>query len=180
MQPEHLGGVHAERAVDEDRKIRQPPGVNELVQRVDEQLRPADGKRRNDHLAAVVQRLGKEPLDFVRQAGLRRVIAIAVGTLDQQQIDVLHRLRVAQDRVVATADVAAKQQPPLVAGLVDVEDHLCRAEDVAGIAEGQRHAVGHRDRSIVAQRDKLPHRALRVLRGIKRLDWWQPLFLVLL
>ena len=81
--------------------------------------------------------------------------------------------------MVATADVAAEKQPPLVAVLVDVEDHLCRAEDVAGIAEGQRHAVGHRDRSIVAQRDKLPHRALRVLRGIKRLDWWQPLFLVL-
>ena len=125
MQPENLGGVHAERTVHVDREGWQPAGLDELVQRVNEQLRSAHRERRDDHLAAVVQCAGEQRLDLVRQTGVSRVLAVAVGAFDEQHVDVLDRFRVAQNRVAAAADVAAEQQPAFCAAFVDVEDDLC-------------------------------------------------------
>ena len=95
------------------------------MQRVNEQLRAPHRERRNNHLSAVVQRVGEQCSDFVRQSGLCCVLAVAVGALDKQHIDVLDGLRVTKDRVVAPADVAAEQQPAFRVIFVDVEDHLC-------------------------------------------------------
>ncbi len=79
-------------------------------------------------------------------------------------------MRVAQDVVVAAPDVAAEEIAKLAPVLADVEDHLRRAQDVAGVAEGDRDAVGHRERAVVVDADELPDRLVGIRGGVERLD----------
>ena len=111
-----------------------------------------------------------QPADLGVGVGLGRMLARAIGALDLQVIHVLHRLRVAQDVVVAAPDVAAEEIAELAPVLADVQHHLRRAQDVARVAEGDRDAVGHRERAVVVDADKLPDRLLGVGGGVKRLD----------
>ena len=59
------------------------------------------------------------------------------------------RFRRAEDRCVSTTDVAAENQPPLLAAspFVYVQDDKRRAEDMPGVVEGEVNAVGHRERA---------------------------------
>ena len=96
--------------------------------------------------------------------------ARAVGALHLEVIHVFHRLRVAQDVVVAAPDVPAKEIPILAPVLTNVEYHLRRAQDVARVAEGHRDAIGHRKGAVVVDADKLTDRPVGIRGGIKRFD----------
>ena len=96
--------------------------------------------------------------------------ARAVGALHLEVIHVLHRLRVTQDVVVAAPNVAAKEIPELAPVLADVEDDLRRAQDVAGVTERDRDAVGHRERAVVVDADELADGLVGIRGGVKRLD----------
>ena len=170
VQAIDLGGVHAQRAVHKDRHPGQLARQRQLVQRINDLLRAADRERGDDDLALSVQRLAHQLADLGIGACLRRVHARAVGALDLQVIHVLHRLRVAQNVVVAAADVAAEQIAKLAPVLANVEHHLRRAEDVAGVAERHRHAVRHRKRAVIVDADKLADGLVGILGGVKRFD----------
>ena len=97
-------------------------------------MRPT-AERRNDHLALAIQRVANSLAHLRIGVGPRRVLAAAVGAFHLQIIHVLHRLRIAQDVIVAAADVAAEQITKLAPFSRDIEHHLRRAQDVAGIAK---------------------------------------------
>ena len=113
VRPEHLGGPHRHRAVHEDRQVRQPAGVHELVQEVDDRLRAADAERRDDQLAAALRRPPHHLAQPLRRLLDRLVRVAAVGAFADEQVARRDRRRVAQDRQARPAQVARERQPPL-------------------------------------------------------------------
>ena len=81
-----------------------------------------------------------------------------------------HRHRIAQHLVAAAPDIAGEQEalvfPVLL--VVDFQQNLRAAEDVAGIDEGDGYAVAYRQRAVIGDGHKLPQAALRVLLAVER------------
>src|SRR2546425_7305495 len=173
MEAIDLRGVHAERAVHEDGHLGKRAFTSELVKRVNDLLSAADGKRRDDHLSHFVNRITHEPADFLFSAVFRGMFTVAVGAFDLEVVHVLNRLRVAQDVVLATADVAAEKKPVFAAGLANVEDDLSGAEDVTGVPERDRHTVDHREGAVVVEGYELAHGLFGVPGSVEWFDWRQ-------
>ena len=76
-------------------------------------------------------------------------LAIAVGALGYQDIDVLDRRRIGQEVRVAAAQVAGEDKTagPAVFAIVELDDR--RAQDVSGVDVGQGHARHHFDGLVV-------------------------------
>ena len=100
--------------------------------------------------------------------------AAAVGAFDLQEIDVFDGLRIAQDIIVAAADIAAENVPEFFTVLADIEDDLRRTKNMAHIAKGRRHAIGDLDRTIVIERDELTDGLFGVGDIVERFDRRQP------
>ena len=64
VQAIDLSGVHAQRAVHKDGHFGQLAVASELMERVNNLLRAADGKRGDDDFAFFVNRLAHEPADL--------------------------------------------------------------------------------------------------------------------
>src|SRR5206468_7830483 len=120
--------------------------------------------------ARLVQRVAHEPGHFVVGVLSGRMLPVPIGAFDLEAVHILDRLRVAQNVVVASADVAAEKKAACAARFMNVEDHLGGAQDVTGIAEGYSDAVEHGKYAIIVDGNKLANGLLRVAGGVKRLD----------
>ena len=179
VDAEDLCGVHGERAVDVDRHAAELAGVEELVEDVEELLGALDGESGDHHLAAALEGFFKDRAEGIGGPGRQLVLAAAVGAFHQDEIDVRHRDGIAQDFVAAAADVAGEEEALLLVAVFPVDDfeqHLGGTEDVAGVVEGQRHAVAERHRALVADADELAQAALGVFLEIEWLDGRQVVF----
>jgi len=65
VQAIDLGGVHAKRAIHKDGHFGQLAVAGELMERVNDLLRAAHGKRGDDDLSLFVDRLAHEPADLL-------------------------------------------------------------------------------------------------------------------
>ena len=88
--------------------------------------------------------------------------AIAVGALHDHDVGRAVAFRVAQDRRVVLPDVATEDDARARTLLLELQPHAGGAEDVAGVAEGQRHAGQHLGRATVRHRLELLDRLVRV------------------
>ena len=122
------------------------------------------------------KRFQHEPANGLVGVRADGMFAPAVCGFNLQIIHVLHRLRVAENLVVAAAHVAAEQIAEFPPALAHVQHDLRRTEDVSGVAERDGHAVQHRKRTVVIEGDKLFERLLGVGGGVKRFDGRQFLF----
>src|SRR5262245_7049398 len=95
------------------------------------------------------------------------MFAAAVSAFDLEKINVLDRLRIAKNVVMAAANVAAKKITEFFFFLANVENDLRGPENVADIAERHRHTVGDLNRTIVIQRDELADRLLGIGNVVK-------------
>ena len=170
VQAVNLRGVHAQRAVHENRHARQFPRQRELVQHINNLLRAPHRKRRDDDLAVLFQGFQHQPANGFVGVRADGMFAPAVGGFDLQIIHVFHRLRVAENFVVAAAHVAAEQITEFPPAFPHVQHHLRRTENVPGVAERDRHAVEHRKGAVVIEGDELLERLLGVGIGVKRFD----------
>src|SRR5258708_36018805 len=93
--------------------------------------------------------------------------AAAVGAFDWQIVQVLDRLRIAQDIVAAAPGGPAEEVAEFSLALADIEHHLGRAEDVPGIAEGDSDAVAHGHGPLIVDADELADGLLGVTRGVR-------------
>src|SRR2546429_1276170 len=90
---------------------------------------------------------------------------VAVGALDLQVVHVLNALRIAQDVVVAAANVAAEQKAVRATGVANVEDDLRGAKDVPGIAKSNGDTVEDREGTIVVDGHELANRPFSIQIG---------------
>ncbi len=100
----HLGHVDGHRAVHVNGQGGNAAVVFELPDPPQQLLRPAHRERGNEERATVLGRVPDDP----RKLGVRlgRVIAIAVGTLENHDVGGAHRFRIAQHRSVPPAKIA--------------------------------------------------------------------------
>ena len=139
-------------------------------------LRTANGKSRDDNLSFQSDCLADQTLEHSLGIRLRGVKAATISRFNLQMIDILDPSRVAQNVIVAAANIAAEEIPESACAFTHIEYDLRRAEDVPGIPESYGKTVGNRHGPIVVEADKLPHGLLRVVCRIKRLDRWQAFF----
>ena len=111
MRTENLGGLHSQRAVDENRNRRDSPGIGEFVQQQDQLLGSAERKCRNDDLSSTLSRthygirkLRLDLLEFLVQT-------IAVGAFHDQVIRLGTGFRIGDDGQFRTPYVTRKAQP---------------------------------------------------------------------
>ena len=116
MHAKDVGGVDGQRAVDKDLDVGNVAAGIQLVERVDKFLRAADGKGRNDDLAALAHGLVDHIAQLLAGVGVVSVQAVAVGALHDHDIGFRKHLRGAEDWALGAADIAAKDDPPLLAG----------------------------------------------------------------
>src|SRR5262245_19416255 len=103
------------------------------------------------------------------------MFASAVSALDLQVIDIIHRLRIAQNVVMAASDITAEKVAKFAFTFSDIQHDLSRSQNVSGVAEGDYQSVRNENGPVVIERDELPDRFLGVGRRIERLDRWQTL-----
>ena len=169
MREVDAGDVDRERAVDEDRHVRQPALRAELIEREHDLLRAPDGERGNDHLAAARRGAADHLRQPVERALGRIVHRAAVGRLADQPVAVRHLRRIAHDRPVRVADVAGEAEPDVAPALARFEHHGGRAQDVAGVAVLDGHVARRRERLAVRDAGEELERALGVGLAVERL-----------
>jgi len=168
--PVNLRGVYAQRAVHENRHARQAAAQGDLMQHINNLLGAPDGKGRDDDPSPLVERVAHEPADGRVRVGSDGVFASAIGGFNLEIVHVFDRHRVAQDFIAASAHVAAEEPAEFSAFFLKIQNHLRRAENVAGVAECDVHAVQHGEGLFVAVRDELFHGLLGVRNAVERLD----------
>ena len=149
---EDFGHFGRHRAVEEDRHAGDPPGVQKPAEEVDQFLGPLDGEDGNDRLAAAAERLADHLGQLVLDAAMVLVVAVAVGRFHDEEIGLREIGGRADQGLVALADVAAEQQPPLAAGVGGLQLDHRRAEDVAGVVKRGPQAVVDPLRTVVGHR----------------------------
>ena len=127
------------------------PGVGQLVQGINDILSTADGERRNDDFALLHQGFPDQSAHLGVGAGLGDMHAPPVGALDLQNINILDRFGIAQDFVLATANIAGEKKSKGASVFPDIQDDLGGAKDMAGIAKGERHAINDVNRAAVIE-----------------------------
>ena len=165
-------GLVGERAVHIHGEVRvavHHAGVLDLADEIQQLLRAADGERRDDHVAAAVERA----LDAVRERGqivhARAVAAVAVGRLDEHVVRARDGLRVADDGLVGVADVAGKDDLLFRAALGEPCLDARAAEQVADIREADDDVFPDLNALAVAAWAQQTQHALHVLERIQRL-----------
>ena len=162
--------IDGQRAVDDDRDVRvEPPLTVQPVEVVEERLRAADGKRRDDEVAAAVHRL-VDDLDERRLFVVELVQAVAVRRLRDDEVGAVDDRRVAQERLVRLAEVAREDELRLLVALLHVDLEDSRAEDVARIAEEDAQVVRQAQLLVIGDRRELLERVHRIVDAVERLD----------
>src|SRR5690349_19557837 len=140
------------------------------MQRINNLLGAAYRKGRDDDPALLFERLANHPGNLVAGMGLGRVVTAAVGAFDLQVIHSLDGGGVPENVVVAAPDIAAEKKPELAPILANIEDHLGRAQDMAGIPELDGDAVADGDRAVIIEGDKLADGSFRIGSGVEGFD----------
>ena len=162
--------IDGQRAVDDDRDVRVEPSLTvQPVEVVEERLRAADGKRRDDEVAAAVHRL-VDNLDERRLLVVELVQAVAVRRLRDDEVGAVDDRRVAQERLVRLAKVAREDELRLLVALLHVDLEDSRAEDMARIAEEDAQVVRQAQFLVVRDGRELLERVHRIVDAVKRLN----------
>src|SRR4029077_5640005 len=104
------------------------------------------------------------------------MVAPTVRALDLKIIDIIDGLRIAEDVVFASANVAAEQITEFPSVFTYVQHDLRGAENVAGVPKSDRHTIKHREGAIVIDPNKLAHRLFSIRMRVKGFDRRQPMF----
>ncbi len=134
----------------------------DLLQFVEQFLGSADAERRNEHAALVGQRTFDRGLQALAPVGAIFVAAIAIGTLQHQQVGPLRWRQVRQDGRMGRAEIAAEDDSPAVPRRrLQVELHVRRAQHVpgrlqahlapgrVGVVEAEPVVIGQRDDALL-------------------------------
>src|SRR5690606_38756469 len=167
---ENLRHVGREWAVHIARNAGQFPGVEQVIQDVDDFLRAADAEGRDDDLSLPLHGLLDQLEQLPAQVLRRLVQPVAVGGLHDQVVRVAGDLALAQDRMIAAADVATVYDARLLAVLLHVNLRDGGAKDVSRLKESQFHPIDDGRVAIVAGGHHHGEHVLGVLDGIERID----------
>ena len=142
----------------------------DLADIVEHLLRASDSERRDDEIAAAVERA----LDVIGQQLDRRdmavVQAVAVGRFDHNIVRVRDRFRhVADDGLVEIADIAAEHHLALHAVLGHKDLDAGAAEQVAHIAEADGEVLADLHQLVIAHRAQMRDGGLGVVERVDRL-----------
>ena len=142
----------------------------DLADIVEHLLRASDGERRDDEIAAAVERA----LDIIGQQLDRRNMAVvqtvAVGRFDHNIVRVRDRFRhVADDGLVEIADIAAEHHLALHAVLGHKDLDAGAAEQVAHIAEADGEVLADLHQLVIAHRAQMRDGGLGVVERVDRL-----------
>src|SRR5579859_5077004 len=148
VEPINLSGVHAQRRIDKNWDMWQLSGQGELMQRIDNLLGSAHRERGDNNLALLFECFANHSRNLIAGVDLGGMVAPAISALDLQVVHPINRHRVPKNIVVATADVAAEKKAAFASIFSDIKDYLSRAEDMAGIPEGDGDAIADRERSV--------------------------------
>ena len=173
VEAEDVGDAGGQGAVDIDRQGRNPPFLEQLVQAVDDLLGSPHRKGGDQQGAAPAGGFVDDRGQAVLGGLIGGMALVAVGGLHDQDVrPVGGRGRIADDGDVGAADVAAVEQPLPPAGVmvVDVEDDVGAAQDVAGVDHGQVDAGKDLSAPVVAEADELLHGRDHVLLGVERFE----------
>ncbi len=131
-----LGRAGGERRIDEDGQRRRPVLAHEVRQNVQHFLRPSDGERGDDHVAAR-KRAGEHLRELVVSRRERLVQAIAIRRFDDDRVGLGDRCRIVHHRPARLAEIAGEHD--LARDAVDVRPqfHDRRAENVPRVAEAE-------------------------------------------
>ena len=128
---------------------RQPVLLAALAQQVEQLLRALERKRRDDDVAAALERFADRLVKLFDRRRDRLVQAIAVGRLHHHDVNFGRIGGRPQQRPAGVAEVAGKEQPPAFRPFLEFEQDAGRAENMAGVEEGDGHARRQRDRLVV-------------------------------
>ena len=151
--------------------LRDPAGIEEVLEGPDDLLRSANRERGDQEHAA----LGDDVLDGLRELIerflFRLVRAAAVGRLDEYVVGGLDDCWVAQDRGVGAAEVSGEDQGPGRGAPLhlNAQLHDRGAEDVAGVVEDGGDAGSDGDRRLVGDGPEPRQRALGLRLVVQRL-----------
>ena len=153
-----LGQPRGQRAVDVDRNRPDLVHAEELLKAVDHALGSTQAEGGNHDLALKPGRAGDDRVQLLDQSVVGIELAIAVGALRDQHVDVLNGRRVGQEVRVSATQVAGEDEPARTAvfAIVDLDDR--RAQDVPGVEVRQSHSRHDFMRLLVGQSlDPLDH-----------------------
>ena len=142
----------------------------DLADVVEHLLRAPDGERRDDEIAAAVERA----LDVIGQQLDRRDMAVvqtvAVGRFDHNIVRVRDRFRhVADDGLVEIADVAAEHHFTLHAVFGHKDLDAGAAEQVAYVAEADGEVLADLHQRVIAHRAQMRDGGLGIVKRVDRL-----------
>lgn len=158
VEAEDFGGIDGEGTVDVDRDVRNAVLGKEFVQDDEELLGAFDREGRDDDLAVFLEGIVEDAAERFPGVDVLFVFAPAVSAFHDDGVDVFGIFRVAQDVIGAAADVAREEKAALEScgELVEVENDLSGAEDVAGVDESDRDSVRDHHGAVVIEGDELP------------------------
>src|ERR1043165_7633119 len=109
------------------------------MQCINDLLRAAHRKCRDDDFSAALDGFADQPANVLIGSALLRMEAPAVCALDLEVIHIFNRLRVPQDVVFAAAHVPAEKITKLTAALTNIQNHLRRSKNMAGTRKCDLH-----------------------------------------
>ena len=124
VQPKYFGRIDAQGTVHKDGHARNLPGFGQFIEGINDLLGAPDRKCRYDDLPFAFDGLSHEPRDFLASLDARGMYPIAISRFDLEVIDILNALRVAQDVVLATPDISAKEITKFSACFAHIQDYL--------------------------------------------------------
>src|SRR5438445_6925447 len=140
------------------------------MERIDNLLRAAHRKGGDNHQPFAIDGSENELRHLLVGVFFGRVLAVAVSALDLQIIDAVHWLRIAQNVVIAPADIAAEEIAEATVFFSEIEHYLGGSENMSGIAKHDRHAVEHGKWAVIINRHELPDGFIGIGGGIERLN----------
>ena len=126
-------------AIDIDWDIRDFAGLLQFLEIVQQDLRTADGKSRDDHVAAPLHRAVHDIRQFLLLV-VFLVQAVAVGRFRDDEVGAADFFRILEDRVVRLADVAGENQLGFLPVFRHLHFHNGTAQDMARHQKFHRHA----------------------------------------
>ena len=169
-------GVGRQRTVDINRNPRQLACIIEIIQDIDNLLRPADGKRRNDELAFFLYASVVDDLqEFLFCAFPLLMKSVAVGALSDDIVALRKGVRRLQQIAVVTPDVTCISYLGDMSVLVNSDSGAGTAKHVACVVKLHRDVVVDIKTSVCFCGDEQLHTLASVFLGVDRLHRLQAL-----
>jgi len=136
----HVSGIGSHRTVEEDGDGCETTGSPQRPEIVEKLLRAANGEGRYDECPAALHSTFR---DHAQRLGriIRRVNPVAIGRFDHDVVGLTTRDRVWKQRILVAPDIAGEDQ----AAATPLNHGMRGAQDMAGMAETQRQAIGQRN-----------------------------------